>query len=222
MSMEEFRKTGVSINSKEQLALLPDEYLSDHPHRPLLNRDEYGNEYKYALRPLFHSAIFILLIELLERFSYYGVAFTQTSYLTGTYGSWNAGMTSVQATSFVSASIAVAYTAPFLGGILADGLLGDYWEILLGTSLLYIPGLLLIALTTIPHLLGETFNTTVLTVGMLVLWPLGAGTIKSVVNVFGAKQVNTTLVRISNDPPPYSLLHLVTFLRSFTPFYKAR
>jgi proton-dependent oligopeptide transporter, POT family len=80
-----------------------------------------------------------------------------------------------------------------VGGILADGLLGDYWGILLGTSLLYIPGLLLIALTSYPYLLGETFDYNTLVAGMLVLYPLGAGFIKSMVNVFGAKQYHPTL-----------------------------
>jgi dipeptide/tripeptide permease len=53
--------------------------------------------------------------------------------------------------------------------------------------------LILIALTANPGLLGETFNTTALTVGLLVLYPLGAGGIKSIVNVFGAKQYHPLL-----------------------------
>jgi POT family proton-dependent oligopeptide transporter len=47
----------------------------------------------------------------------------------------------------------------------------------------------LLALTTIPHLLGETFNVRALSIGLLLLWPIGTGTVKSVVNVFGAKQL---------------------------------
>ena len=102
-------------------------------------------------------------------------------------------MNGVQASAFVSASTAIAYTAPFLGAVLADGLLGDYYVILLGTVLLYIPGCLLIALTTIPGLLGTAFNIKALSVGLLVLYPIGAGTIKSVVNIFGAKQYHPVL-----------------------------
>lgn len=99
----------------------------------------------------------------------------------------------VQASSFVSSTSAVAYLSPILAGMLADGFLGDYWEILLGISLFYIPGLLLIALTAYPHLLGETFNIGTLVAGTLVLWPLGAGSLKSTVNVFGAKQYHPIL-----------------------------
>ncbi|CAB9530233.1 15 member 4 [Seminavis robusta] len=106
---------------------------------------------------------------------------------------WNAGLTGVEAASVTSLSTAIAYSSPFLGAILADALLGDFWVIALGTSFLYIPGMILIALTTVPELLGETFNMTALRVGLTVLYPLGAGAIKSVVNIFGAKQFHPVL-----------------------------
>ena len=135
--------------------------------------------------------------------------------MVGSYDSeWNPGMTDVQAASFTSASIGIAYSAPFIGGIVADGVLGDYWSIMFGVCALYIPGLILIALTTFPELvswmassmshlvstlwlthslslpsqLGSAFNTNALKAGLLVLMPIGTGFIKPVVNVFGAKQ----------------------------------
>jgi len=40
---------------------------------------------------------------------------------------------------------------------------------------------------------GEEFNTDLLTIGVLFLWPLGTGMIKSIVNVFGAKQFHPVL-----------------------------
>lgn len=98
-------------------------------------------------------------------------------------------MTSVEASSCVSRSTAMAYTSPLIGALLADCLLGDYWVILLGLLVLYIPGLLTIVLTTVPNLLGNEFPRTTLRFAILFLWPLGAGTIKSVVNIFGARQV---------------------------------
>jgi len=97
-------------------------------------------------------------------------------------------MTVVQASSFVSAASALTFSSPIIGGLLADSFLGDYWTILLGTILLYIPGLLLIALVAYPGLLGSTYNYDALVAGTLVLWPLGAGALKSIVNVMGAKQ----------------------------------
>lgn len=86
-----------------------------------------------------------------------------------------------------------AYTMPFAGAFLADSILGDYWTILFGAFIFYIPGLVLIFLSTIPHVLGETFNRAALAVGLLFLWPTGTGIVKSVVNVFGAKQFHPLL-----------------------------
>eukprot|EP00970_Alexandrium_tamarense_P016718 scaffold7192_cov203-Alexandrium_tamarense.AAC.4 len=140
------------------------------------------------------AVIFILLVEMLERFSFYGINYTTTAYLTGEYNEdWNADMPSILASSYVSISTAVAYTTPFLGALLADNILGEYWTILLGSILCYIPGLLLIALSTIPGFLGEVFNEGAVRWGLLVLWPIGTGTVKACVNVFGAKQFHPIL-----------------------------
>jgi proton-dependent oligopeptide transporter, POT family len=183
-----------NVSSEEQLEQLPSECLSGDVIRPLQHFGEDGAVSTYALRPMFYSVIFILLVELLERFAFYGINYTQTSYLTGEYDyDWNAGMDAVPASSYVSVSVAVAYTTPFIGAILADSLLGDYYTIILGSLVFYIPGLLLIACTTVPGLLGSEFNKTAVSFGLLLLWPCGTGIVKSVVNVFGAKQFHPLL-----------------------------
>lgn len=184
----------VNVNSEEQLALLPEKYLSDDPKRPLLLTTLTGKKYKYALRPVVYSVLAILIVECLERLTYYGIANTETEFLTGDYDpKWNANMSDANAVSYTSASVAIAYTAPFIGGIIADGFIGDYWGIILGVSVFYIPGLFLISLTTFPGLLGSTFNTAALSAGLLALMPIGTGFIKSIVNVFGAKQFHPLL-----------------------------
>jgi dipeptide/tripeptide permease len=143
---------------------------------------------------MFYSVIIILFVELLERFSFYGINYTQTSYLTGAYDhNWSADMEAVSASSYVSISVAVAYTTPFIGAFLADSLLGDYMTIFAGALGFYLPGLFLIALTTIPGMLGDQFNINALKLGLLLLWPAGTGIVKSVVNVFGAKQFHPIL-----------------------------
>ena len=141
------------------------------------------------------SVIMILLVEMLERFCFYGINYTTTAYLTGEYNDdWNADMPSIQASSYVSISTAVAYTTPFVGAMLADVLLGEYITILLGCCCCYIPGLILIAVTTIPYFMGaEHFNVQAIQWGLLVLWPIGTGTVKACVNVFGAKQFHPIL-----------------------------
>lgn len=159
---------------------------------------QHHHHHPYALQPLSHSAWYLLLLKLLEGFAYYGIVNTQTNYLMGNYqldSSKNAAgvMSAVQASSLVSGGSAVACAAPFLGGMLADAILGDYWCILLATMILYVPGLLLIALTTVPDLLGPKFYPISLIIGMLILFPLGAGILQSTISVFGAKQYHPVL-----------------------------
>lgn len=145
-------------------------------------------------KPLFYCVLLILAVECFEKFSFYSICYTQTMYLTGVYNAdWNAGLTSVDAASFVAISTAVAYTTTFVGATLADGVWGEYTTILVGALGLYIPGLLLLALTTVPYLLGQEFNHALLSLALLLLWPLGTGIVKSTVNVFGAKNFHPLL-----------------------------
>lgn len=103
-------------------------------------------------------------------------------------------MTAIEASAYVSISTAVAYTSPFIGALMADCVLGDYWVILIGTLGFYIPGLALLALSTVPSLFGGSiFPKHMLKIAILFLWPFGAGAIKSVVNIFGARQFHPQL-----------------------------
>ena len=178
-----------NVGTMEQVKLLPPEFLSGDDERPLQYIDDLEDVMTYALKPMTYSVIIILLVELLERFAFYGVNYTQTSFLTGVYDEdWNADLSAITASTYVSVGIAIAYTSPFLGAFLADSFLGEYWTIIVGSLCFYLPGLVLIAMCTVPHLLGETFNKTALRIGLLGLWPMGTGIVKAVVNVFGAKQ----------------------------------
>eukprot|EP00934_Nitzschia_sp_Nitz4_P002750 Nitzschia sp. Nitz4//scaffold146_size56529//29606//31567//NITZ4_006577-RA/size56529-processed-gene-0.32-mRNA-1//1//CDS//3329536638//2740//frame0 len=182
------------IQYPEQLSLVPKECLSGDPERPLLHVDERGKSNKYALQPMTYSVFFILLVEFLERFSFYGYYNTMTLFLTGAYNDdWNAGFPSVEAATLVAMSTSVAYSAPFLGAFLGDSVWGDYKSILFGLTCFYIPGVSLITLTSIPNFLGDEFNQSLLLFALLVLWPLGTGIVKSIVNVFGAKQFHPLL-----------------------------
>lgn len=195
-----FEDLPTNVSTEAQLKVLPAECLSGNKARPLLHVDESGNFLQFALRPMTYSVCFILLIELLERFSFYGIQYTQTSFLTGAYNEhWNAGMEAVPASTYVSVSTAVAYTTPFFGAYLADVLLGDYWSVFVGSLVFYVPGLLLIAMTTIPYALGNEFNRKALATGLLFLWPVGTGIVKSVINVFGARQFHPILQSASTE-----------------------
>ena len=88
------------ISEPSHLSSLPPEFLSDSTHynykeRPLLHIDESskchtttGRQqqqecYTYYLNPMKHAVFYILAIEMLERFSFYGINYTTTAYLTG-------------------------------------------------------------------------------------------------------------------------------------------
>lgn len=182
------------ISDISQLPLVPPECLSGDETRPLLHIDDLGNKFLYALQPMTYSVFFILMVELLERFSFYGYYYTLTLYLTGAYNEdWNAGFASVEAASYVSMSTMVAYTTPFVGAFLADAVWGEHKSILFGLLCFYVPGVLLMTLTSVPGLLGEVFNSNLLKLALLALWPMGTGIVKSIVNVFGAKQFHPLL-----------------------------
>lgn len=70
-----------NVTTSDQLADLPHECLSGDKEKPLRHVDEEGNVFHYALQPMFYSVIYILVVELLERFCFYGVNYTQTAYL---------------------------------------------------------------------------------------------------------------------------------------------
>ena len=81
------------ISEVAHLSSLPSEFLTHDSLRPLLHIDESTSdnddgtvnitEYKYYLNPMKSCVIFILLVEMLERFSFYGINYTTTAYLTG-------------------------------------------------------------------------------------------------------------------------------------------
>lgn len=57
----------------------------------------------------------------------------------------------------------------------------------------FVPGTLLIFLSSWPNLLGETFPFRVFKAGMLYLYPLGGGGIDTIVDIFAAKQFHPIL-----------------------------
>ena len=87
----------------------------------------------------------------------------------------------------------LAFTYPFIGAIIADSFLGNYWTILISTVFFYLPGFLLIALVSKPYLLGQTFPIGVMYVAYLGLFAFGAGAIKPCINIMGAQQFHDSV-----------------------------
>lgn len=182
------------VSKEEQLALLPAIYLTGNEKRPLKSVDAAGNEYSHVLKPMTYCVMLILLMELLERLSYYGINFTQTAYLTGTYSDWSPDLDSVTASSWTLTATAIAYSVPFLGAIISDGFIGNYYTIIFFTSCVYIPGLLLIALCSKESIWSNgVYPQKVLAAALLGLYAAGAGGIKACVNVMGAQQYHPLL-----------------------------
>ena len=142
-----------------------------------------------------YSVVCILLFQALEPLAFYGIITTETEYLLGSYNkqSWGPTLSASQASTFTSITQGVAFSAPLIGGIIADGLLGDFNTIIMSVTCLYLPGLLLIALTTFPGILGSDFNYAALKASLLVLMPIGMGFNKACMNAFGAKQFHPIL-----------------------------
>ena len=165
-------------------------YLSGDAKRPMLSVDEDGNQYTYYLHPMF-PALCISMLEVMDEFS--GAGATLVLYLQGDYTSqsWSSGMTPIEAGNFVSLSQALVYTSPFIVAIISDSFFDNYLTLLAFSIGAYLPGLIMIALTAYPYLLGATFPTKLLKAAMLVFIPLGSGAI-NVVNVFGAQQFHPT------------------------------
>ena len=80
--------------------------------------------------------IYLFLTEMWERFSYYGMSAILLLYLKAAVDKGGLGLNVEAATQITGSYKGLVYLTPIIGGLLADKVLGRYWAILIGASLM--------------------------------------------------------------------------------------
>jgi dipeptide/tripeptide permease len=138
-------------------------------------------EKKFSILDLPLPVCFILVVELCERFSYYGLRALLSSYLVDRLGFDDEG-----AKAIFAYTVAIAYLMPIVGGFVADSFLGKFTTIA-AFSFVYVIGSAGLATSALDPQTWAAFVA-------LFLISIGTGGIKPCVSSFGADQMQT------NDP----------------------
>ena len=144
--------------------------------------DRDGVTYNYYDRPLWQVCPFILLQEMCERLAYYGITPTLKPYLKHALG-----LDDARASSYVGWFQGIIFLPPIFSAIIADTFLGTYRTILV-FSAIYACGFALWAFSALEGF-GQPW---MVYLSLFVLLTIGAGGIKSCINVFGGQQFHPT------------------------------
>jgi POT family proton-dependent oligopeptide transporter len=148
-----------------------------------------------------YSVFLVAIVELCERFTYYGCQGTYQNYVTksfhGNLGTGGLGMGNQAATGLVTFYQFWCYVTPLVGGLISDQYLGKYKTILYSAGV-YMIGLLVLTCTSIPkslssgHALGG-FIASILLTG------IGTGGIKANVSPLIAEQYTRRHMEVALD-----------------------
>jgi len=140
------------------------------------------------------GAFLVAIVELCERFAYYGLSGPLQNYMSNKYNDPNGlpgaiGLAQTGATALSNFFQLWCYVTPILGAIVADQFLGKYATIKY-FSMIYMVGIFILFVTSLPFSIERGAAFPGLIVAMVVIG-LGTGGIKSNVSPLIAEQVRT-------------------------------
>lgn len=160
--------------------------------------EEPTEEEKKSLRKVADHlpwAIFIVcIVELCERFTYYGLSGPFQNYIENKYGGslpGAIGLGQTGATGLTNFFQFWCYVTPVMAAIISDQWLGKYWTIFY-SSIIYIFGCLILFLTSLPVAIEHNAALGGLIAAMIVIGA-GTGGIKSNVSPLVAEQYENTI-----------------------------
>eukprot|EP00820_Chromera_velia_P022580 Cvel_31124.t1-p1 / transcript=Cvel_31124.t1 / gene=Cvel_31124 / organism=Chromera_velia_CCMP2878 / gene_product=Solute carrier family 15 member 2, putative / transcript_product=Solute carrier family 15 member 2, putative / location=Cvel_scaffold4575:28-1639(-) / protein_length=277 / sequence_SO=supercontig / SO=protein_coding / is_pseudo=false len=172
-------------NTEKEDEEIPEKYKTGDKRKPWRFTDDKGNVYTYFDSPMWKAAVFVLLLEMLERFSFYSLQPLYNRYLTSPVF---ARMSVSEASSTIKLMAALGYLFPLLSAAVADSFLGTFTGIIV-TAVIYLGALTLMTLSGSPAL----YQSWMTPVYFFVWFPLGFGGIKSLVGTMGANQYHPVI-----------------------------
>ncbi|KAI5363860.1 putative proton-dependent oligopeptide transporter family, PTR2 family proton/oligopeptide symporter [Septoria linicola] len=141
------------------------------------------------------STFLVAVVELCERFTYYGLSGPFQNYISNSYHDPNGlpgaiGLDQTGATGLTNFFQFWCYVTPVLGAIVADQYLGKYWTIF-WSAVIYVVGVMILFLTSLPSSIEAGAALPGLIAAMVVIG-LGTGGIKSNVSPLIAEQYRNT------------------------------
>lgn len=149
------------------------------------------------------AALLIVICELCERFSFYGVSGLFQNYIEFPLPSGNntqpgaLGLHQQTATALTMFFLFFAYLTPILGAILADQFWGKYKTIIV-SCVVYMIGLVILLLTSIPPSIDKGVAFPGLIIAIIIVG-LGTGGVKSNVSPLMAEQYSRTKPTIKGN-----------------------
>ena len=148
---------------------------------------------RFKLRDVFFGhpkgVYLIAVVEVWERFSFYGMRGLLVLYLTASVSSHGFGWSAGEALRFYGSYIALAYAAPILGGVIADRYIGPRRALIVGAVLMSLGHFLMAGPALFPWLIGVIGNAPMaallydqdyLSLGRLTLTPDSAAALEQI------------------------------------------